>query len=134
MPGRCLPTYFEKVPAIRNPRLAVTPERVEGRATVRVTCDIRFTDFEVNAMNRLGLRYLLACHLVNRYFFYDRSVVTFLRQEFPRTATPAVQQRPVAGELVRAGADRGRPPARRARGGQRLRQPRWRRRARPARA
>jgi hypothetical protein len=80
------------VPGIRNPRLTVTPERAAGRATVRVTCDIWFTEFEVNAMNRLGLRYLLACQLVNRYFFYDRSVVTFLRQEFPRTAMPAVQQ------------------------------------------
>lgn len=51
-------------------------------------------------MNRLGLRYLLACELVNRYFFYDRSIVTFLRQEFPRTATPAVQQENAVFETV----------------------------------
>lgn len=51
-------------------------------------------------MNRLGLRHLLACDLVNRYFFYDRSVVTFLRQEFPRTATPAMQQEDAVFETV----------------------------------
>jgi hypothetical protein len=90
------------MPAIRNPRLTVTPERAAGRVTVRVACDLLFTDFEVNAMNRLGLRYLLACKLVNRYFFYERSVVTFLRQEFPRTATAAVQQDHAVFEIVAA--------------------------------
>jgi hypothetical protein len=78
----------------------VTPGPAAGHARVRVTCQIRFTDFEVNAMGRLGLRYLLACQVVNRYFFYDRSVVTFLRQEFPRIATAAVQDETAVFETV----------------------------------
>jgi hypothetical protein len=31
------------------------------RATVRVQCNVQFTGFEVNAMNKLTLRYTLRC-------------------------------------------------------------------------
>jgi hypothetical protein len=77
------------MPAIYNARLSVTPDHARRCATVVVTCDISFTEFEVNAMRKLGLRYRLDCELVNRDVAYDRSAITFSYQEYPRPAADA---------------------------------------------
>jgi hypothetical protein len=69
---------------IRNVALAITPDRLNDRAGVVVNCEISFSDFEVNAMNALGLRYTLGCDLVDKDVLYDKSVVDFPKQVLPR--------------------------------------------------
>ena len=70
--------------SIKHPQLAVTTDRPHNRATIAVTCEVEFTDFEVNAMNMLGVRYSLQCHLLDMEMLYPNAVVAFDRQEFPR--------------------------------------------------
>jgi hypothetical protein len=70
--------------SIVNPRLAVSPDRLHDWASISVSCDVEFTEFEVNAMNMLGVRYTLQCHLLDMDMLYPDSVAAFDRQEFPR--------------------------------------------------
>jgi hypothetical protein len=42
-----------------------------------VSCDIEFIDVEVNAMDILGLRYVLQCQVLNKYLLGDDPVLTF---------------------------------------------------------
>jgi hypothetical protein len=69
--------------SITNPQLAITTDRVENKATIAASCDVEFTQFEVNAMTQLGLSYSLRCELLNMDMMYPESVVAFIRQEFP---------------------------------------------------
>ena len=69
---------------IKHPQLAITTDRPHNKATIAVTCEVEFTDFEVNAMNMLGVRYSLQCHLLDMEMLYPDAVVAFDRQEFPR--------------------------------------------------
>ena len=69
---------------IKHPQLAITTDRPHNKATIAVTCEVEFTDFEVNAMNMLGVRYSLQCHLLDMEMLYPDSAVEFDRQEFPR--------------------------------------------------
>jgi len=69
--------------SITNPRLAITTDPAQNKATVTVSCDVEFTQFEVNAMTRLGLSYSLRCELLNMEMAYPESVVLFAGQEFP---------------------------------------------------
>jgi len=75
--------------SITNPQLTITTDRAQKSATVMVECDLEFTEFEVNAMARLGLRYLLRCQLLNMEMLYPVSVAAFVWQEFPRSAGEA---------------------------------------------
>jgi hypothetical protein len=68
---------------ITNPQLAIRTDRTNKKATVVVECDLEFSEFEVNAMQRLGLRYLLRCELLNMEMLYPESVAAFVWQEFP---------------------------------------------------
>src|SRR5260370_35966539 len=68
---------------IKYPQLAITTDRPHNKATIAVTCEVEFTDFEVNAMNMLGVRYSLQCHLLDMEMLYPDAVVAFDRQEFP---------------------------------------------------
>ena len=47
------------VASINNAELAITTDRPQDRATLVVSCDVNFTEVEVNAMDILGLRYTL---------------------------------------------------------------------------
>jgi len=69
---------------IKHPQLAITTDRPHNKATITVTCEVEFTDFEVNAMNMLGVRYSLQCHLLDMEMLYPDAVVAFDRQVFPR--------------------------------------------------
>ena len=71
------------MPTLKYPRLSVTTDRPRGRATVVVSCDLEFTDYEVHSMNMLGLRYTLGCHLLNMDMLYPETVITFDQQAFP---------------------------------------------------
>src|SRR5258708_5099657 len=70
--------------SIKHPQLAITTDRPHDKATIVVSCDVEFSEFEVNAMNMLGLQYTLRCHLLDMDMVYPDSVVAFDRQEFPR--------------------------------------------------
>jgi hypothetical protein len=69
--------------SITNPQLAISTDRGQKKATVTVSCDVEFTEFEVNAMALLGLSYSLRCELLNMEMAYPESVVLFAGQEFP---------------------------------------------------
>jgi hypothetical protein len=51
---------------ITSSELTVTTNRPDDRASVVVSCDVEFTEVEVNAMNMLGLRYTLTCQVLNK--------------------------------------------------------------------
>ena len=71
---------------ITNAELTVTTNRPEDRAAVVVTCDVEFTEVEVNAMNMLGLQYTLHCQVLNREMLDEEPVVSYHHQQFPRVA------------------------------------------------
>jgi len=71
------------MPTIKNADLAISTDRPQDRATVVVSCDVEFTDVEVNAMNVLGLRYTLNCRVLNKYLLDEDSVVTYVHHSYP---------------------------------------------------
>jgi hypothetical protein len=69
--------------SINRPELTVTTNRPNDRASVIVSCDIEFTDVEVNAMNLLGLQYTLTCQVLNKEMLDEDPVVTYRAHHFP---------------------------------------------------
>jgi len=69
--------------SIRNPELTIGVLDSEDRAGVSVTCDLEFTEFEVKAMNLLGLRYSLHCRLFNKDLWDVEPVASFDDQTIP---------------------------------------------------
>ena len=72
------------MPTLRHADLSVTTDRPQDRATVIVSCDIEFTEVEVNAMDMLGLQYTAECRVYNKYLFDEDPVITYHEQVFPR--------------------------------------------------
>jgi hypothetical protein len=70
--------------SITNPQLAIATDRVQNKAAITVSCDVEFTQFEMNAMTHVGLSYSLHCELLNMDMMYPTSVVMFAGQDFPR--------------------------------------------------
>ena len=87
---------------IINPTLALSADRLHDRASIAVSCDVEFTEFEVNAMNMLGVRYTIQCHLLDMDMLYPDSVVAFDRQEFPRVPGGASTRELTTFETVAA--------------------------------
>jgi hypothetical protein len=69
--------------SIKNPTLTVTTDRPDDHATVIVSCDIEFTEVEVNAMNLLGLQYTLSCQVLNKEMLDEDPVLTYGPHTFP---------------------------------------------------
>ena len=69
---------------IKNVGLAVKTDRPGDRANILVSCDLEFTDFEVNSMNMLGLQCTLDCRILNKHLLGEIPVVTFRQRVFPR--------------------------------------------------
>jgi hypothetical protein len=69
---------------INTPDLTVTTNRPTDRASVVVSCDIEFTEVEVNAMNMLGLEYTLTCQVLNKDLLDEDPVLTYRQLTFPR--------------------------------------------------
>lgn len=74
---------------IQDPKLSIDADRERDNAKINVTCGVEFTEFEVNAMNLLGMRYSLHCELLDMDMLYEPDEVHFLGQEFPRTGHAA---------------------------------------------
>lgn len=70
--------------SINNAELTITTDRPQDRATLVVSCDVDFTEVEVNAMDILGLRYTLHCQVLNKDLLEEDPVVSFRHQSFPR--------------------------------------------------
>src|SRR5215475_13178853 len=86
------------MPILKEPQLQVVTDRALGQATVVVRSEVDFTDFEVNAMNELGLPYLLQCELLDMDMLYDDGQVVFQEQTFPTVDGQAKAVEPVVFE------------------------------------
>ena len=86
------------MPRIHHSALTIATDRPEDRATVTVSCDIEFTEVEVNAMNLLGLRYTLHCHVLNKELLDENSVINYEHREFPRVSGEAREHEHVVFE------------------------------------
>src|SRR5262245_44529841 len=69
--------------SIENPRLAVGVDYVHELAMISVTCDVEFTDVEINAMDLLGLRYSMQCQLFSKDLWRMDPVAIFDERSFP---------------------------------------------------
>jgi hypothetical protein len=72
------------VASIEHPLLQVSTNPFQNQATVIASCDVEFSDFEVNAMNVLGLRYTVECRVLNKDLQYEDTVLRYNRQDLPR--------------------------------------------------
>jgi hypothetical protein len=68
---------------INNAALTVTTDRPDDHATVIVSCDVEFTEVEVNSMNLLGLQYTLSCQVLNKELLDEDPVLTYRPHTFP---------------------------------------------------
>jgi hypothetical protein len=75
---------------INNLELSVHTDHLDTLASVTVTCDVEFTQFEVNAMERLGLEYRLHCQLFNKDLWDVEPVAILDDQVFPRPGYASV--------------------------------------------
>src|SRR5215471_2940522 len=81
---------------IIDPQLTIEVDKSAKVANVRVTCDVEFSQSEVNSMNLLGMRYTLECNLLNMEMLYPESVINFGLLQFPRIRDGAsTLERPV---------------------------------------
>jgi hypothetical protein len=72
------------MPKILDPQLFIQVDKAAAMATVKVTCGVEFTEFEVRSMNLLGMQYTLDCHLLNMEMLYPETVINFVPQQYPR--------------------------------------------------
>ena len=77
---------------IENPLLTIDQDPLADEADVKVACDVEFTDFEVNAMNELGLQYRLTCRLYNKDLWDTEPIALFEDQIIGKTADALAQQ------------------------------------------
>jgi hypothetical protein len=82
--------------ALHNIRLAITTDPAHGIARIVVSCDVDFTEYEVNAMNVLGLRYSLECSLLDMDMLYPDTIVMFDRQSLPSVRGAATRSEHVS--------------------------------------
>ena len=71
---------------VSTPTLTVATDRPVDQAALTVACDIDFTEFEVNEMNILGLRYQVQCRIVDREMLNKNPVASFTPIALPRIA------------------------------------------------
>ena len=79
------------MPDIRDPQLTIEIDHGAQVARVTVKCDLEFTEFEVNGMNLLGLRFTLECQLLNAEHLAPQAVMTFNLLQFPRIRDGATE-------------------------------------------
>src|SRR5712691_8376737 len=69
---------------IDRPELAIGTDQLQDLVTLSVSCEVHFTEFEVNAVNLLGLRYRLHCRLFNKDLWDIEPVAVFDDRMFTR--------------------------------------------------
>jgi hypothetical protein len=83
--------YLGCIPSITNAELTIATNRPQDSAEVVVSCDLQFTEVEVNAMNTLGLQYTLHCRVLNKETLDEDAVETYHHQRFPRISGGATR-------------------------------------------
>src|SRR5437764_1495245 len=68
--------------SINNVSFAIDADHLHDRASISVSCDIEFTDVEVNAINMLGLRYRVQCLIFNKDLWDTYRQMTDLHTHF----------------------------------------------------
>ena len=71
------------MPKLTNPTLTITTDPPQDQARIKVSCEIEFTQFEVNEMNLLGLRYELSCRVLNEYLRDEDPVAMYRPRRLP---------------------------------------------------
>jgi hypothetical protein len=79
--------------SINNVWFAIDADRLHDRASISVTCDIEFTDVEVNAINMLGLRYRVQCMIVRKDLWQREPVAILDECILPRLTERTVSSR-----------------------------------------
>ena len=87
---------------VNTVELQVTTDRSRETATMVVRCEVEFSDFEVNSMNQLGLRYNLQCQLQDLDMPYADPVHRFDWQHFPRVPGGTMRHEHVLFEAILA--------------------------------
>jgi hypothetical protein len=91
---------------IENPSLTIDQDPLADEADVKVACDVKFTDFEVHAMNELGLQYRLKCRLYNKDLWDTEPIALFEDHIIGKTAdTLALQSTHALFETTRRRED-----------------------------
>jgi hypothetical protein len=72
------------MPNFSRPQLSVRTDHSRNEATVTVSCNLEFTEFEYNGMNWFGLWYTLECQLLDGNMLDLDKVISFTRKVFPR--------------------------------------------------
>jgi hypothetical protein len=62
---------------LSNPQLSVTTDPIQNRADVAASCDVELTEFEVNAIKLLDLKYTLECRVLNRDLQCEDTVLEY---------------------------------------------------------
>jgi hypothetical protein len=78
---------------INNVSFAIDAEHLHDRASISVSCDIVFTDVEVNAINMLGLRYHVQCLILNKDLWEREPVAILDEWTLPRLTERTVSPR-----------------------------------------
>jgi hypothetical protein len=84
---------------INNPQLTVSTHPLLNTATVVASCDVELTDFEVNAVNMLRLRYTVDCRVINRDIQYEDTVIRYDSRDIPQLGYAAESTNHVVFEI-----------------------------------
>jgi len=71
--------------AIDNLNLEVIPDPVQDRVILRVSCEVNFTDFELNASERLGVCYRLQGRVLLQDLWRSVPIAALDDQELPHS-------------------------------------------------
>src|SRR6478672_967775 len=77
---------------IVNPRLAVSVDRLHDRARISVSCDVDFTDVELNAIQLLGLSYHVQCQIFDKDLWEVKPVAILDDWTLPRPTEMTVSK------------------------------------------
>jgi hypothetical protein len=91
--------------SIDHARLQVFTSALENQATVVASCDVEFSDFEVNAINALGLRYSIDCRVLNKDLQFEDTVVRYKRKDLPLDAQRVANSQHVVFDTVTVMSD-----------------------------
>jgi len=91
--------------SIEHPQLQVSTDPLQNQARVVANCDIAFTDFEINAMDVLGLQYSIDCQVFNKDLQYEDTVLRYDRQNLPRGTQRAANAEHVVFDMVAVMSD-----------------------------
>ena len=91
--------------SIEHVLLKVSTNSLQNQARVAASCDIEFSDFEVNAMHLLGLQYTIDCRVINTDLQYEDTVLRYDRQQLPHDTRRAANSEHLLFETIAVMSD-----------------------------